>query len=62
MTPSPAPSNAAANLDRWAEVTALVIELRKALLRPECEEDEAERSVWSELRDLKEQAWTRSRF
>lgn len=60
MTTASAPPEAAANLDRWAEVTALVIELRKALLRPECEEGEAARKVWSDLRELKEKAWTNS--
>lgn len=50
----------AANLDRWAELTALCIELRKALLAGTGTEGDIERRVWTGLRENKERAWTNS--
>lgn len=49
---------AAENLDRWAEITALAIELRTAVLARDMSEEEAESRVWVEMREAKESAWT----
>lgn len=49
---------AAENLDRWAEITALAIELRKAVLARTIGAEEAEARVWVEMREAKEAAWT----
>lgn len=48
---------AAENLDRWAEITTLAIELRKAVLAREVGEEEAESRVWAEIRERKEKEW-----
>ena len=61
MTPSEtASAKPAENLDRWAELTALAIELRKSVLALECGEADAERAVWAEMREAKEKARTSS--
>jgi hypothetical protein len=54
------PAKAAENLDRWAELTALAIELRKSVLALESGEADIEHAVWTEMREAKEKAWTNS--
>ncbi len=56
MTPNDL-AKAAENLDRWAEITTLAIELRKAVLAQEVGEGEAESRVWTEIRERKERQW-----
>jgi|WetSurMetagenome_2_1015567.scaffolds.fasta_scaffold93592_1 hypothetical protein len=51
---------AAENLDRWAEITALAIELRTAVLARDMSEEEAESRVWAEILEMKEAAWDRT--
>ena len=49
-----------ANLKAWAEITSMVLELRKAELRtrrPSLCDDELKLEVWAELRRIKEQKW-----
>ena len=47
------------NLALWAEVTALAIELRRAVLAKTLGDEAAERAVWADLVQNKEKAWTR---
>ena len=49
---------ASQNLALWAEVTALAIELRRAVLAKTLGAEAAERAVWADLIQNKEQAWT----
>ena len=49
---------ASQNLALWAEVTALAIELRRAVLAKTLGDEAAERAVWADLIQNKEEAWT----
>jgi len=49
-------------LDRWAEITALAIELRKSVLALKAGKEWAEAHVWQDMRESKEKAWTTSPF
>ena len=51
-------SGMAERLNRWAEITELAIELRKAVLSLRVSRAEAEGLVWREIREAKEKAWT----
>ncbi len=49
---------ASQNLALWAEVTALAIELRRAVLAKTLGDEAAERAVWADMIQSKETAWT----
>jgi hypothetical protein len=48
------------NLLQCGELTELCLELRLAVLRQECPEDEARRRLWRDILQAKERAWQRN--
>ncbi len=60
LKPAQLSEKASQNLALWAEVTALAIELRWAVLAKTLGDEAAERAVWADLIQSKETAWTRN--